>query len=103
MPAQAAFSDSSGAGGRTPPCALVIFGASGDLTARKLLPAIGRLAAEEALAPEVTLIGVARTPLTDDDFRSRCRHAVEASSPEVDRLITGARYLAGSYDDPATY
>ena len=89
--------------GRTPPCALVIFGASGDLTARKLLPALGRLAADGALAPEVTLVGVARTALTDDEFRSRCRQAMQASGPGVSRLIAGARYVAGRYDDPATY
>jgi glucose-6-phosphate 1-dehydrogenase len=59
----------------------VIFGASGDLTARKLLPALGRLAADGALAPEVTLVGVARTALTDDEFRSRCRQAMQPSGP----------------------
>jgi glucose-6-phosphate 1-dehydrogenase len=101
--AEAAFSASTEVTGRTPPCALVIFGASGDLTARKLLPALGRLAGDGALAPEVTLIGVARTALTDDEFRSRCRQAIQASGPGVDQLIAGARYVAGSYDDPATY
>jgi Glucose-6-phosphate dehydrogenase, NAD binding domain len=55
---EAAFPASTAVPGRTPPCALVIFGASGDLTARKLLPALGRLAADGALAPKVTLIGV---------------------------------------------
>src|SRR5688572_3019917 len=58
---------------RSPPCALVIFGASGDLTARKLLPALERLAAYGALPPEVAVIGVARTPMTDDEFREYCR------------------------------
>jgi glucose-6-phosphate 1-dehydrogenase len=82
---------------------LVIFGASGDLTARKLLPALGRLAADGALAPEVTLIGVARSALTDDEFRSRCRQAMQASGPGVDQLIAAAQYVAGSYEDPATY
>jgi glucose-6-phosphate 1-dehydrogenase len=101
--ADAAFSAPSGVSGRTPPCALVIFGASGDLTSRKLLPALGRLAADGALAPELVLIGVARTALTDDEFRSRCRQAVQSSGPNVDQLIAGARYVAGSYDDPATY
>ena len=81
----------------------MIFGASGDLTVRKLLPAIGRLAADGALAPEVTLIGVARTAMTDDEFRSRCRHAIQESGPMVDQLIAGARYVAGGYDDPVTY
>jgi glucose-6-phosphate 1-dehydrogenase len=100
---EAAFSGGTVVTGRTPACALVIFGASGDLTARKLLPALGRLAADGALAPEVSLIGVARTALTDEEFRSRCRRAVQAAGTGVDRLIAGARYVAGSYDDPATY
>jgi glucose-6-phosphate 1-dehydrogenase len=100
---EGAFSASTAVSDRTPRCALVIFGASGDLTARKLLPALGRLAADRALAPEVTLVGVARTALTDDEFRSRCRQAIHASGPDVDQLIAGARYVAGSYDDPATY
>jgi glucose-6-phosphate 1-dehydrogenase len=100
---EATFPAPTAVPGRTPPCALVIFGASGDLTARKLLPALGRLAADGALAPEVTLIGVARTAMTDDEFRSRCRQAMQASGPRVDQLITGARYVAGDYDDSATY
>src|SRR5262249_19712239 len=99
----AASSVSTGVTGRTPPCVLVIFGASGDLTARKLLPALGRLAADGALAPEVSLIGVARTALTDEEFRARCRQAIQAPGPGVDQFIGGARYQAGSYDDPATY
>jgi glucose-6-phosphate 1-dehydrogenase len=82
---------------------LVIFGASGDLTARKLLPALGALAADGALSPAVTLIGVARTELADDEFRARCRLAMHATGPDVDQLIDGARYVAGQYDDPATY
>jgi glucose-6-phosphate 1-dehydrogenase len=101
--AEAAFPAPAAVPGRTSPCALVIFGASGDLTARKLLPALGRLAADGALAPEVALMGVARTAMTDDEFRSRCRQAMQASGPGVDQLITGARYVAGGYDDPAMY
>ena len=58
---------------RSPPCCLVIFGASGDLTARKLLPALEQLAAYGALPPEVALIGVARTPMTDEEFSRYCR------------------------------
>jgi glucose-6-phosphate 1-dehydrogenase len=100
--AEAAVSP-TGVTGQTPPSVLVIFGASGDLTARKLLPALGQLAADGALAPQVTLIGVARTALTDDEFRARCREAIHASAPGVDLLIAGARYVAGGYDDPATY
>jgi glucose-6-phosphate 1-dehydrogenase len=89
---------------RSPPCALVIFGASGDLTARKLLPALERLASDEALPPEVSLIGVARTPMTDDEFRAYCREKVAGEgNPRWHALTAEARYVHGGYDDPATY
>jgi glucose-6-phosphate 1-dehydrogenase len=88
----------------SPPCALVIFGASGDLTARKLLPALASLAASGALPPQVTLIGVARTPMTDDEFRSYCRaRAPGDEGSRWDQLTAAARYVSGDYDDPATY
>src|SRR4051794_20537535 len=92
------------AGRRSPPCVLVIFGASGDLTSRKLLPALARLAGYGALAPEVTLIGVARTPMTDDEFADRCRRSVSGEGhPRWKDLTGAARYVNGAYDDPATY
>jgi glucose-6-phosphate 1-dehydrogenase len=89
---------------RSPACALVIFGASGDLTARKLLPALERLAAYGALPPEVALIGVARTPMTDDEFAAYCRKAVAGTdNARWAELTANARYVHGGYDDPATY
>ncbi|WP_029431778.1 glucose-6-phosphate dehydrogenase [Blastococcus sp. URHD0036] len=89
---------------RSPPCVLVIFGASGDLTARKLLPALARLAGYGALPSEVTLIGVARTPMTDDEFGDLCRRSVSAEDdPRWTTLTATARYVHGGYDDPATY
>jgi len=51
------------------PCALVIFGATGDLTHRKLIPALYNLAAAGELPPAVTVIGFARRPKKDDEFR----------------------------------
>ena len=63
---------------RTPePCALVIFGASGDLTRRKLFPAIYSLAARNLLPEEFAIVGVARTEETDAGFRSRMKEAVD--------------------------
>src|SRR5688500_7361124 len=53
---------------RAPPCVLMIFGASGDLTARKLLPASAQLASYGVPPPEVALIGGARTAMTDAEF-----------------------------------
>jgi glucose-6-phosphate 1-dehydrogenase len=59
------------------PCALVIFGASGDLTRRKLFPAIYSLAARNLIPERFALIGVARTEETDAEFRARMKEAVE--------------------------
>ncbi|MCU1670086.1 MAG: glucose-6-phosphate 1-dehydrogenase [Blastococcus sp.] len=89
---------------RSPPCALVIFGASGDLTARKLLPALERLTAFGGLPPEVRLVGVARTAMTDDEFGEYCRRTVPADgNSRWKELAATARYVHGGYDDPATY
>src|SRR5690242_1907303 len=88
----------------SPPCALVIFGASGDLTARKLLPALERLSAAGALPPAVSLVGVARTPMSDDEFRAYCREKVPGEgNPRWSALTAEARYVHGGYDDPETY
>jgi glucose-6-phosphate 1-dehydrogenase len=61
----------------TLPLTLIIFGASGDLTARKLVPALFRLTHKQRLPPELNVVGVARTPLSDDAFRDRMRQGVE--------------------------
>src|SRR3954462_8993736 len=89
---------------RSPPCVLVIFGASGDLTARKLLPALERLADYGALPDQVTLVGVARTPMSDEKSRAYCREKVSApGNQRWAELTRTARYVSGGYDDPATY
>src|SRR5688500_20292872 len=63
---------------RTPePCVLVIFGASGDLTKRKLIPAVYALALRRLLPESFAVVGVARTETSDDDFRAQMRDAVE--------------------------
>ena len=59
------------------PCALVLFGASGDLAQRMVMPAIFRLARRRLLSPEFRLIGYARSKMTDDEFRERLRKAVK--------------------------
>jgi glucose-6-phosphate 1-dehydrogenase len=88
----------------SPPCVLVIFGASGDLTARKLLPALERLADYGALPGEVALVGVARTPMSDEEFGAYCREKVARSGNQRwDELTKTARYVHGGYDDPETY
>jgi glucose-6-phosphate 1-dehydrogenase len=63
---------------RTPdPCALVIFGASGDLTHKKLMPALYALAVRRLLPPRFAIVGVARTEGDDDSFRKDMQGAVE--------------------------
>ena len=58
------------------PTTIVIFGASGDLTRRKLLPALYRLSGEQRLPPRFSVLGIARTGMDDDGFRKQFREAV---------------------------
>src|SRR3984885_9564577 len=58
------------------PCALVIFGATGDLTHRKLVPALYNLAHEGQLPQSFAIVGFARRPKTHDPFRAELRDAV---------------------------
>jgi glucose-6-phosphate 1-dehydrogenase len=92
------------------PCTMVIFGASGDLTKRKLLPALYTLARERLLAPSFAVIGFARRPLGDDVFREQMRGAVDefARKRPVDPLLwktfaSGIYYHAGDFNDPGAY
>lgn len=66
---------------------VLIFGASGDLTARKLIPALFQLSRQEYLSPRCPVIGVARRPKTDEEFRNEIRASVldenEAKDPET--------------------
>src|SRR5216684_3110139 len=67
------------------PCAIVIFGATGDLTHRKLIPALYNLAAAGELPPAVTVVGFARRPKSDDGFRRELEEAVKKFSRQTVR------------------
>src|SRR6202045_4636576 len=67
------------------PCSVVIFGATGDLTHRKLLPALYNLAADGELPPAVAVIGFARRQKSDDDFRKEMEEAVRKFSRQTVR------------------
>ncbi len=89
---------------RTPDsCALVIFGASGDLTRRKLLPAIYSLAVRNLLPERFGIVGVARSPETDADFRERMKESVRRfGRDKLDekvwrRLAAGMRYVSTDF------
>ena len=58
------------------PCAIVIFGATGDLTHRKLIPALFELFRQRRLPTEFSVLGCARRPWSDDDFRNRMAEAM---------------------------
>ncbi|MCS0495081.1 glucose-6-phosphate dehydrogenase [Ancylobacter sp. MQZ15Z-1] len=94
-----------------PPCALVIFGASGDLTKRLLMPSLYNLAHEGVLDANFTIIGVDRVEHDDASFREHLTDAVEefgAKSHPLDRevwqwLISRIGYVTGDFDSPETY
>ena len=91
------------------PCAFVIFGASGDLTARKLMPALYNLAAGRLLPDGFAVIGLATRELSTEAFRERMvealqEHVGEGRDAEViDWLATRLHYVAGDFRDPALY
>ena len=91
------------------PTTLVIFGATGDLAQRKLLPAIYNLAHEGSLPARFEVIGVARRGLDDEGFRAYSGQAIERFSrrtPDAEvlrALLERVRYVSGSLDDAATY
>jgi len=86
-----------------PPLALVVFGASGDLAARKLLPAVASLADHGALPEGFTLIGVARTAWSDDEFRDVALKAVPKPSAAWKAVVKRFRYISGEYAHPDTF
>ena len=86
-----------GQGRRAPPCVLVVFGASGDLTARKLMPAVASLSRRRLLPSACAVVGVARSQLSDDDFRAKLMEAVPDGGPAWAELVRGFRYVSGDY------
>ena len=96
--------------GRVPaPCAMVIFGVSGDLTARKLMPALYDLAVGQPLPEGFTIVGVSHRDWSEQAFRDTMREAVaEAARTPVtdeswDLFGRGLFYVRGDFNDPATY
>ena len=88
---------------RAPPCVLVVFGASGDLASRKLGPALEALAANRQLPLAFSVVGVARTEMSDDDFRRRMLEVVKKPSAAWERLVGGFRYVSGDYTSADTF
>jgi glucose-6-phosphate 1-dehydrogenase len=103
----------------SPPATIIIFGASGDLTQRKLVPALHTLNCEGYLSPATRIIGVARSPLSDEEFCERlfegvsdyarhppaCEHHIARDSicEQWPLFTERISYLQGGYDDEDTY
>ena len=90
------------------PGVLTIFGASGDLTKRKLLPALFHLFQSNLLPEKFAIVGVARRPL-GDEFAKDMREGIiefggaDASDPKVDAFVGSISYFALNFDDPNHY
>jgi glucose-6-phosphate 1-dehydrogenase len=91
------------------PTTLVIFGATGDLARRKLLPALYNLAHDGALPERFHLVGVARREKAHEDYRQECEEAIRQFSrrpPDEDvlkGLLANVKYVPGTFDDDAVY
>lgn len=91
------------------PSALVIFGVTGDLSRKKLMPAVYDLANRGLLPPGFALVGFARRDWADRDFAEIVRDAVRkhARTPFREetwqQLVQGIRFVQGQFDDPAAY
>ncbi len=92
------------------PCIIVIFGASGDLTKRKLMPALYRLVQQRLLPAEFAIVGLARTEMTSEEFRARMREAITEFSPDenVDEAVWNSfaqslYYITGDINTPEDY
>ena len=90
---------------RPEPCVLTIFGASGDLTRRKIFPALYALAFRELLPEHFAVLGVARSEMSNEDFLASIEHAVREFArdefrPEVwEFLASRTRYAATEFAD----
>ena len=108
----AAESNRSGSAyyGVTEPCTVVLFGASGDLAKRKVIPAMYDLAVHNSLGPRYAIVGFARSGMTDDTFRQTAGDAAKTISEvgpidpkQWGEFASRLYYHQGDYGDPETY
>ena len=91
------------------PCVLVIFGAAGDLTKRKLIPALYNLAKSQLLPKEFALVGISRNEMTTEAFREKLTQDIDQFvSGDIDStlwqwLVQRLYYISGAFAEPAAY
>ena len=100
----------SNASPKVPPTAAVIFGATGDLTHRKIIPAFYHLAKNNLLPDDFAIVGFARRPKTDDEFRKdltdalmKYSHTKPVDEAVWKKLSSHIYYFQGELDDPESY
>ncbi len=92
-----------------PPCTMVLFGATGDLSKRKLMPSLMNLAKDGLLDANFALIGVAIQPMSDDEFRKKVDDDMAELDPEALKFDNWKwfrnriYYMSGDFGDPKTY
>src|SRR5256714_12205309 len=97
-------------GNITEPCTVVLFGASGDLAKRKVLPAMYDLAIHDLLGPRYAIVGFARSPMNDESFRATVGEGAKSLSEIVsidpqkwDQFAANLHYVSGEYGKPEDY
>jgi len=96
-------------GQQASPCVMVIFGASGDLTKRKLIPALCNLAKDQLLSPQFAVIGFSYDSMTTEAFRAQLSKDIKEFAPEAvndklwDWFLERIYYVQGDFQDPAAY
>src|SRR5271165_6757135 len=97
-------------GGVADPCSIVIFGASGDLAKRKVIPALFDLAQHNSLGDRYAITGFARTPMTDESFRAMLTEAAKTISEvgpidpaKWSAFVANLYYVSGEYNDQNSY
>jgi len=91
-------------------CVLIIFGASGDLTKRKLIPGLYNLACEGCMNPEFEVLGIGRTPMSSEEFRRKTGEAAAKAKDTRNFSESGwadfetrLNYMTGDISDPKFY
>ncbi len=104
------YSSGAGYAGVTEPCSVILFGASGDLAKRKVIPALYDLAVHGALGPRYSVVGFARTAMTDEVFRATSEEAARNISevgpidPKTwSEFASRLHYCSGDYGDQESY
>jgi glucose-6-phosphate 1-dehydrogenase len=92
------------------PSTLIIFGGSGDLTRRKLIPALYRLSQQRLLPAGFTVVGISRSPMNNEQYRAMLRTWIDKSAEDSssdsatwESFAEGIFYIAADYRDPAAY